>query len=326
MENIENAKKYIYVLLLEKNKIFLHASNSLDANDIFNEFKLLFDYSLKYPPLKILDSIMIFPSNKILSDSCSHSTNNLIEKNPTIFLLNIDKYVKQYMILYGIDNVRGGNYSDEFLDENTLDFLKKELNINKLNNQKVLLEQYYEFKKNTQIDKKFNYEKYIVLKNKYSKLKKFNNNKIFNEEILKELEWLCEISKESGHFTYREAPENKERYKNIVLLIKQLLAKYEEILEERYEEKKNSPYFIFMKNPEFLFDNFFYHQKKNFRPFLSEQDGEKIWQLFELLYYSIYNRLQELEFDLSYFPEDLEELIAIKNRDLFHTPESEKEE
>ena len=66
MENIENAKKYIYVLLLEKNKIFLHASNSLDANDIFNEFKLLFDYSLKYPPLKILDSIMIFPSNKIL--------------------------------------------------------------------------------------------------------------------------------------------------------------------------------------------------------------------------------------------------------------------
>lgn len=333
---MENAKTYIYVLLLEKNKIFIHASSSINTEDIFNEYKLLYDVSLKYPPLTILDSIMITPSNQLIMDSSSHSTKNLMKKNPNIFLLDINKYVKQYMILYGLDNVRGGNYSDEYLDENTMNFLKKEINTDNFSHQEEILKQYNEYKKNLQIDNKFepeeqeknlfDYEKYTILQNKYNTLKKINDNTNFDTQILNELEWLYRISKESGHFTYREAPENKERYKKIVSLIKELRKKYEEIVVERYDQQNISPYYVYMKNPEFLFDNFFYHQNKKDRLFLKDEDGEKLWELFELLYYTIYNRLQELEFDLSYFPKDIEELVAIKNRDFFHTPESLKGE
>jgi len=333
---MENVKTYIYVLLLEKNKIFIHASSSINTEDIFNEYKMLYDLSLKYSPLKILDSIIITPCNQLIMDSYSHSTKNLMEKNPTIFLLDINKYVKQYMILYGLDNVRGGNYTDECLDENTMNFLKKEINIDNFSEKQEILQQYNEYKNNTQMDNTFereeqtkilfDYEKYTILKNKYITLKKINDNTNFDTQILNELEWLYKISKESGYFTYREAPENKERYKKIVLLIKELRKKYEEIVVERYDQQNNSPHYVYMKNPEFLFDNYFYHQKKNVRQFLSEKDGEKIWELFELLYYTIYNRLQELEFDLSYFPKNIGELVAIKNRDFFHTPESVKGE
>ncbi len=38
-----------------------------------------------------------------------------------------DKYVKQYMLQYGIDKARGGTYSSMHLDEPTKQFLQKEL-------------------------------------------------------------------------------------------------------------------------------------------------------------------------------------------------------
>jgi predicted GIY-YIG superfamily endonuclease len=38
-----------------------------------------------------------------------------------------DKYTKTYMDKYGIDNVRGGSYTQVKLNSNTIHFLKKEL-------------------------------------------------------------------------------------------------------------------------------------------------------------------------------------------------------
>jgi predicted GIY-YIG superfamily endonuclease len=38
-----------------------------------------------------------------------------------------DKYVKEYMAKYGIDNVRGGTYSNVVLDANSIELLEKEI-------------------------------------------------------------------------------------------------------------------------------------------------------------------------------------------------------
>jgi len=46
---------------------------------------------------------------------------------PTTSSFEEDKQVKEYMLKYGIENVRGGSYVQEELDDETMRFLKKEL-------------------------------------------------------------------------------------------------------------------------------------------------------------------------------------------------------
>ena len=49
-----------------------------------------------------------------------------IKEMKTIF--DEDNLVKTYMLEYGIENVRGGAYSQINLDQKTIDFLRRELN------------------------------------------------------------------------------------------------------------------------------------------------------------------------------------------------------
>ena len=93
----------IYILELNENKYYIGKSDNSDIR--------IKDYCLsngsswtkKYKPL------------------------NLIEKYETNDKFDEDKYVKKYMMKYGIDNVRGGSYSQMILSDETIEFLNKEL-------------------------------------------------------------------------------------------------------------------------------------------------------------------------------------------------------
>jgi len=52
---------------------------------------------------------------------------SLIETIKSTSYFDEDKYVKEYMAKYGIDNVRGGTYSNIVLDKNSLAVLEKEI-------------------------------------------------------------------------------------------------------------------------------------------------------------------------------------------------------
>ena len=98
-----NNKLSVYLLKLQNGKYYIGKS--------FNPLKRFEQhlsgkgavYTKKYKPLKI---------EKIYENVCTYDE---------------DKYVKKYMNIYGIDNVRGGSYCNNTLTEYEKIFIKKEL-------------------------------------------------------------------------------------------------------------------------------------------------------------------------------------------------------
>ena len=93
----------LYAIELENRKVFLQVSPKIYQDYLFKECHIMFDFVKKNPPLKIIHTLE-------LED-----------------VLKINYWVKYFMRHYGIDNVRGGNYTDEVLSEDTLRFLKREI-------------------------------------------------------------------------------------------------------------------------------------------------------------------------------------------------------
>jgi predicted GIY-YIG superfamily endonuclease len=56
-----------------------------------------------------------------------HIPISLIKTIKSTSLFDEDKYVKEYMAKYGIENVRGGTYSNVVLDANSIAILEKEI-------------------------------------------------------------------------------------------------------------------------------------------------------------------------------------------------------
>ena len=94
----ENDKEIIYILLLENSKYYIGKTKNLDLRlkQHFNDSVYGAIYTKKYKPLK------------------------LIETFPIVSIFCEDKYVKIYMEKYGINNVRGGTYSQEFLSQDAV--------------------------------------------------------------------------------------------------------------------------------------------------------------------------------------------------------------
>ena len=101
----ENDKEIIYILLLENSKYYIGKTKNLDLRlkQHFNDSVYGAIYTKKYKPLK------------------------LIETFPIVSIFCEDKYVKIYMEKYGINNVRGGTYSQEFLSQDAVRLLEKEI-------------------------------------------------------------------------------------------------------------------------------------------------------------------------------------------------------
>lgn len=95
--------EYIYILKLKNNKYYIGKTQNVE-----NRYEQHLNgngsaWTKKYKPISII--------KKIKSTS----------------LFDEDKYVKEYMAKYGIENVRGGTYSSLELDNNSLQILQKEI-------------------------------------------------------------------------------------------------------------------------------------------------------------------------------------------------------
>ena len=94
----------IYILQLNNDKYYVGKTNKL-LNDRYKEHLdgIGSFWTKKYKPLSIIKQI----------------------ENSSPF--DEDRYVKEYMSIYGIENVRGGSYNQEELNSETVKFLRNEL-------------------------------------------------------------------------------------------------------------------------------------------------------------------------------------------------------
>ena len=99
----ENSKFYIYVLKCMNDKYYVGKTNNVERRYHEHLSGGGSIWTTKYRPLRI---------EKILE---------------TTSPFDEDKYTKQYMAIYGINNVRGGSYVSDYLPPDQLRLLKKEI-------------------------------------------------------------------------------------------------------------------------------------------------------------------------------------------------------
>jgi hypothetical protein len=105
-------KKYaLYFIALEDDNMFLHLSYKKSEEQILYQCEQLYEYTKLFKPLRVVYTM----------DDCD--------------LTEADKYVKQFMKMFGENSTRGGSYTDIILPEwqkNTLDLEFKTASIEKL--------------------------------------------------------------------------------------------------------------------------------------------------------------------------------------------------
>lgn len=93
----------IYIIKLEKSKYYIGKTRNIEKRWEEHLTGNGSGWTKKYKPMSLITTIK--------------STSQFDE----------DKYVKEYMAKYGIDNVRGGTYSNIVLDANSIAVLEKEI-------------------------------------------------------------------------------------------------------------------------------------------------------------------------------------------------------
>jgi len=258
----------IFVILLENDKWFLHVSRL--PNNVLLECETLFDFVKKNKPIKIYETL------------------------PFLDALDIHTWTKRYMNYFGIDNVRGGIYSDEILDESLLKLLENELSISIENyEEKLSIFQGICNKENLSIN---DFEE---------KMQKYNNllqhgYKLFTRNFFDDLEWLKKNVENSienatnskpGLFSMKQ--ENNKIYRQIIKNIGTLNRYYYKLDEEKIKVKPC----VLLYKPEFIFDRFIYHSSdiKNFQSEINE--AMDYIHKYEFMGYTLINVIDEMEYD-----------------------------
>lgn len=305
----------LYVVLLENDNIFLHASIEKDYTKIMIECEVLNDFAKIHKPIAVTDMVEIGQDFELID-------------------LNVKKYMKEY----GIEHVRGGSYCAVILPS----YLKFSLDAEF----KTISNYPNEYTKNIRgifvveaseneayLQKEL--QKYTFSKNNYDLCKyiKDENGEIYeiNRDIIKELQWIVEkirsiqsLNKDlqiyenengislykswtsgdvmSNHAYFELSQENKNKYKYILNKIKGVIQLYfklhedDEYLVNKYREKKT-----------IVDENVF-----RISNYIDSTYIEELIKNTELFVYTIINRFDEFEFDISTYPANFE--TNIKNK------------
>lgn len=101
-------KLYMYFVSLEQDKLFLHADFKMNDDEVVVKCESSYEYVKKYKPRKIVFTIEIQD------------------------LYDVDKYVKTFMHMFGIDDTRGGSYTEIDLPQSFIETINHEKKITTL--------------------------------------------------------------------------------------------------------------------------------------------------------------------------------------------------
>ena len=159
-------------------------------------------------------------------------------------VFNEDKYVKEYMLLYGIDNVRGGTYNQYKLNYSIVSSLEKELKTSNDIKDFLNIDDYIKVFKEVSVEELNN--EILFLKNKYNALHEINEKinikkrliaNIKPENIEENIENINEYYKR--YIKNENIDDNVIKYYDCIFEYKESINGYKEILKtEKYFIRK----------------------------------------------------------------------------------------
>ena len=284
----------LYVLELQQHKWFLHFASPSNDEFLWIECAALFPFVKKYLPIKTFETIEITD------------------------VFQIDYHVKKYMQCYGVENVRGGTYSNEFLDDAIVSFLETEINANVNNyfNRQDMIDNisktYNSINTIDELKKQRDYLRDEFVK--YTELKQiikdFSGDNKINRELIDDLEWMYSYitSVVDSISVDKISKTDSNRYKEILNKFKTVRNVFNNVLEKPLKFDNA----VHLNHPEFIFDRYFYHSHNYYERMQCVNGAEtafSLFQCFEYMSYSIINRLDEFIFDLSTYDYDYEEKL-----------------
>jgi len=288
-----NKKIFVLRLCLQTEadpvKVFLYLCDPTDKTEsqILLEAEIYYDYLKKYKPISILATL----------DQTD--------------ALDLDKYVKQYMICLGHNNVRGGSYLDEILPQFQEHALMREFETAAYDNLPYMDEVYSIINNYTntftsilQIQKKkallkYNMHTYLTEKCEFAELQ-------IDPDILDDVLWLKTIVLSYHTKIPSISQVDKAKYRCLVVSLKHIYTIYTQILDkparckccENYADGDfATPCNIFIKYPELLLDDFFFHFNRTHLA-TSVQAGEHLCHTYTYFINTIINKMQEKQFDV----------------------------
>jgi hypothetical protein len=291
----------ICAIRLQNNKWFIETvPDKYWQNDICNDCQIKYEFVRNNKPGEVIEYI------QLSSD------------------IEIDYYVKKYMKFYGIDNVRGGSYSNTTMSVDTIHhihneiahkFIDIDMEYATLNKIYDTYSDIHKWKKTQVIDEIYKLNNtYQQFRQESALLNKLRNAGKMNRDILHDLQWLCNrivyYTNNSLLLTNTGDPSQSKyeppisdiiRYKDVLAKLQMLYAMYTEHIDDggssaestRFEPK------LYLMQPKMIFDTFFYHADKTELLKTNFEISEKMVNFYEYVYYRIINRTDELTFDVN---------------------------
>lgn len=301
----------LYALQLTENKWFITLSNKpLDTTRVAS---LQDDYEIVYDFIREAPIVSVEKLEHNVTDGCV-----------------INNYVKQFMKTYGINNVRGGCYTDSALPETTVAVLEREINygidiaIDDMNILYAVKEEYVgsaaleeEIRqillKVAQIKeqiRKFIKHETVKLENDYIQYAKSKDRLALYKQItpstIEDIMWLLDSVADKETVRYNKARYASLVYEQLPRITEIFASIVEDPDEYRIDDIKYKP-IEYLYNPNLVLDKTFL-----LRSSLRDEDAAtKLLQYFEYMAYVILNRTMELEFDVGSYGANYEKKYGI---------------
>ena len=293
--------RIIFLLELENSKLFLLARREpvLDITRFFLESVLKYDYLKSHAPIRILNQF------------------------DETHRLDLDICVKKEMLVRGIDNVRGGSYSTLFLNETQKEFLTRELFPTTPSPEgacsdyviKEILEKYGSIQSeveriNVLKQVKTNYAQYQkekTQKNVLEQMCSFSNV----HRCKSQLGWISNKCQEQIT-EQRETLLYNILNKRDVQIYREILPMFNTIYQTfftYYEKPIDTVYTnVLIKHAEFVLDDFMYHGNRTHLQ-MSIEKIDRLVLVYSFFLTYIENRINELEFDVSSWGDNAEQIF-----------------
>jgi hypothetical protein len=273
---------------LAGNHYIVHPSTQTEVNAIIRECKIIYEWTRQYQPVAVCESFYLDQDTPI----------------------TIDYFVKKYMQLYGIENVRGGSYYQPKLSEFQKKVLEYEFTIPEIiNKNTILLKDYAEnYADEPDLDNAI-----AAIQSKWStktdlleSLRQAPGNVLIDRSFIGKLEWLKNtmdlivMTKSYNHEYHTEFPaimnhDFMQRYQSLIPCLKHLYKQGRQLRDNIIFEPM-----IYLEHPDFLFDVIMCHSQTKSIETVNEAytSAIKLCERFEYMMYLIINYSDEIIFDI----------------------------